>query len=220
MSTKISQILGLGVDCSRLVKAGTISHDDMLDRNWAHWTTFSLDVCWSLYVGRDCSVPIPAHIEDIPVPFVDSEFDQIPFYHHTANISPQPSYLSKTFAATCELIVVARRVMGVVNGFGSSSSGRGDIVNDELISRMEYVHTIAIRDMIQSSYSVQLNHWKSSLSPELDLNNHSRASATPHRLMMHLLYELMFVLLHRPFFHRKQQHAGRLIDHRKVFVLD
>ncbi|KAF9026870.1 hypothetical protein BDZ89DRAFT_1067355 [Hymenopellis radicata] len=200
MSTKISQILGLGVDCSRMVKAGLISHDDMLDRNWAHWTTFSLDVCWSLYVGRDCSVPIPAHIEDIPVPFVDSEFDQIPFYHHTANIPPQPSYLSKTFAATCELIVVARRVMGVVNGFGSSSSGRGDIVNDELISRMD----------------VQLNHWKSSLSPEVDLNNHSRASATPHRLMMHLLYELMFVLLHRPFFHRKQQHAGRLIDHRKL----
>lgn len=42
MSTKVSQILGLEVDCSKLVTAGKISHDDMLDRNWAHWTAFSL----------------------------------------------------------------------------------------------------------------------------------------------------------------------------------
>ncbi|KAK0498680.1 hypothetical protein EDD18DRAFT_46272 [Armillaria luteobubalina] len=48
MSAKVGQILGLEVDCSRLVKAGKISHDDMLDRNWAHWTAFSLDVCFRL----------------------------------------------------------------------------------------------------------------------------------------------------------------------------
>lgn len=33
-------IVGLGIDCSPWVKTNIITHDDMLDRNWAHWTTF------------------------------------------------------------------------------------------------------------------------------------------------------------------------------------
>lgn len=64
--------------------------------------------------------------------------------------------------------------------------------------------------------SMQLNEWKSNLSPEVNLTQQTRPTATPQLLMMHLIYELMFILLHRPFFHRKQQHAGRQIDHRKV----
>jgi|ERR1700722_4564696 len=36
----IALSVGLNIDCSPWVKAGLISHDDMLDRNWAHWTTF------------------------------------------------------------------------------------------------------------------------------------------------------------------------------------
>jgi hypothetical protein len=97
-----------------MVEAGLITYDDMLDRNWAHWTGFSLDVCWSLYVGRDCTVAIPLDTKSIPVPFVDSEFDRIPFHHPPSNVAPQPSYLSKTFAATCNLCVIIRRVMEVV----------------------------------------------------------------------------------------------------------
>lgn len=40
----MSYSVGLNIDCSGWVKSGLISHDDMLDRNWAHWTSFSL-VC-------------------------------------------------------------------------------------------------------------------------------------------------------------------------------
>lgn len=40
MSARVSQALGLSFDSSHWVKAGRISHDDMLDRNWANWTTF------------------------------------------------------------------------------------------------------------------------------------------------------------------------------------
>jgi len=40
MSGRISQALGLSIDSSPWVKANLISHDDMLDRNWAYWTTF------------------------------------------------------------------------------------------------------------------------------------------------------------------------------------
>ncbi len=33
--------VGLSFDSSQWVKAGLISNDDMMDRNWAYWTTFS-----------------------------------------------------------------------------------------------------------------------------------------------------------------------------------
>lgn len=105
----------------------------MLDRNWAHWTTFSQvrslhctldhvanqsndsqDVCWSLYVGRDFSVPAPSDRKNIPVPFVDSDFDQMPWHYPQSKLSPQPNFLSKIFSGSCELLIIARRIMDVV----------------------------------------------------------------------------------------------------------
>ena len=34
--------VGLSIDCSRWVRAGIITHDEMLDRNWAHWDIFAM----------------------------------------------------------------------------------------------------------------------------------------------------------------------------------
>jgi hypothetical protein len=87
---------------------------DMHDRNWAYWTTFSEDVCWSLYVGRDFCVPEPSDRHRIPVPFIDTDYDQIPWEYSPSKIPPQPNNLSRTFAASCELLTIARRVMDIV----------------------------------------------------------------------------------------------------------
>lgn len=35
-------VVGLSVDVTEWVKAGLISHDEMIGRNWAHWAMFSL----------------------------------------------------------------------------------------------------------------------------------------------------------------------------------
>lgn len=48
----------------------------------------------------------------------------------------------------------------------------------------------------------------------------SRPTATPHRLMMHCTYWWFFILLHRPFYHRRQRpihSSDREIDHVKVY---
>lgn len=71
------------------------------------------------------------------------------------------------------------------------------------------------------AFSLQLNHWKSSLSPDVDITLKSRPTATPHRIMLHLAYWWLFVLLHRPFYHRKTKpgpihSSDREIDHVKV----
>ncbi|KAJ3753538.1 hypothetical protein EV360DRAFT_53319 [Lentinula raphanica] len=114
IGSRVSQALGLNVDCSAWVKSGLITTHDMHDRNWAYWTTFTQEMCWCLYVGRDFNLLTPTEEGSIPVPYVDAEYDQIPWEHPSANIAPQPNYLSTTFAATCELMKIAKAVTGVL----------------------------------------------------------------------------------------------------------
>ncbi|KAG6918313.1 hypothetical protein DXG01_015405 [Tephrocybe rancida] len=129
--------VGLSIDCSAWVRSGLITENDMFDRNWAFWTIFTQDVCWSLYVGRDFSIPSTSGSESkrISIPFVDAEFDSVQWYYPPSGIAPQPNILSKTFAASCELLMIARRIMDVVNGLNNASVRHE--VNDELISNIE-----------------------------------------------------------------------------------
>lgn len=197
LSARIGQALGLSFDSSQWVEAGLISNDDMMDRNWAYWTTFTEDVCWSVYVGRDFCVPLPAE-RHVPVPFVDSEFDETPWHYPPANIPPQPNFLSRTLAATCELMMIARQVMDVISGLNIAVTRQE--ISDEIISKID----------------LQLHEWKSRLSPEVDITISNKSSATPHRLMLHLAFWWIFILLHRPFFHRRKRGSDGDIDHVKM----
>ncbi|PBK66316.1 hypothetical protein ARMSODRAFT_1006080 [Armillaria solidipes] len=197
LSARIGQALGLSFDSSQWVKAGLISNDDMMDRNWAYWFTFSEDVCWSVYVGRDFCVPQPVE-QHVPVSFVDSEFDETPWHYPPANIPPQPNFVSRTLAATCELMMIARQVMDVINGL--NLVGTRQEISDEIISKID----------------LQLHEWKSRLSPEVDITISNKSSATPHRLMLHLAFWWVFILLHRPFFHRRKRGSDGDIDHIKM----
>ncbi|KZT28805.1 hypothetical protein NEOLEDRAFT_1239318 [Neolentinus lepideus HHB14362 ss-1] len=201
MSSRMSQALGLCVDCSPWVKCGLISDDDMLARNWAYWTTFSQDVCWSLHVGREFCVQEPSDKTKIPVPFVDSEFDQIQYLcPEPFKVPAQPSLLSSTFAASCDLLKIARRIMDIVNGLSVRTRYETQL---KLISEID----------------LQLNAWKDALPKELDLTHSNRITALPHRLMMHLAYWWCFVLLHRPFYRRPRPVHGTSVqdlDHAKL----
>ena len=107
--------MGLNVDCSQWVKNGLIDESDMLDRQWTNWTTFTQDVCWSLYVGREFCLSIPGNGDkDVPLPYVDEDGDQSPWVHLPSGLEPQPNYLTKTFAASCQLLVVSRPIMEIM----------------------------------------------------------------------------------------------------------
>lgn len=105
----------------------------MLNRNWVYWSTFCQvrvcsrrtfdhpmtsyyiqDVCWSLYIGRDCALAAPKDGQIVPVPFVDSDFDQEPWVWEASKLPAQRSNVASVFAATCELLRIARRVMDFV----------------------------------------------------------------------------------------------------------
>lgn len=48
------------------------------------------------------------------MPLVDMAHDQMPSTYGPLNPEPQPNLLSKTFEATCQLLVISRRIMDVV----------------------------------------------------------------------------------------------------------
>ena len=78
---------------------------------------------------------------------------------------------------------------------------------------------LIVASVVDLRGSVRLNEWKSSLSAELEITPRSQPSATPHKLMLHLAYWWLTILLHRPFFLRKSrpiQSTDREIDHVKV----
>ncbi|KDQ56260.1 hypothetical protein JAAARDRAFT_36436 [Jaapia argillacea MUCL 33604] len=191
ISGRMSQALGLSVDCSPWVKSGLISDSDMLARNWAYWTTFSQDVCWSLHVGREFCVSEPCEKQRIPVPFVHTDFDQIPWvFPPQFHISPQPSMLSSTFKASCDLLMIARRIMGLLNGLNATAQ-----------------YTTVLKMICE--IDTQLTDWEHNLPKEVNLCHQShRASALPHRLMLHLAYNWLFILLHRPFYRRPKMIRG------------
>jgi len=63
----------------------------------------------------------------------------------------------------------------------------------------------------------QLNAWKERLPQEVDITSTSLPTATSHRLMLHLAYWQLFILLHRPFYRRTRPSIGseKDIDHVK-----
>ena len=128
-------LVGLNLDVSEWVKLGLMDEAERLDRHWASWTNFTQarvfcihapssftylssppwqDVCWSLYVGRDFCVAEPTGTKATPMPHIDPEYDEITWFYPPAKIAPQPNNLTKTFEATCRLLVIARLIMDVM----------------------------------------------------------------------------------------------------------
>ena len=67
---------------------------------------------------------------------------------------------------------------------------------------MSFLLTVA--SVVNLRTSARLNMWRDSLSEDLEINTpRSRQAATPHKLMLHLAYSWLVILLHRPFFFRK-----------------
>ncbi|KAJ7367181.1 fungal-specific transcription factor domain-containing protein [Mycena albidolilacea] len=199
MGTRLCIALDLGADATQSVKEGRITHDEMTGRNRAYWSVFILDVTWSLYWGRDFTGP-PRR--NTPMPFVDSDIDQILWYHAPAKIPPQANYLTLIFSETAALCVIACQIAEVINNLAPSA--RPNVIQlAENVTRID----------------LELNNWKSHLPPQLNITLVNRASSTPHRIMLHLAYWWCFITLHRPFFNRRTQpiqHSDPEVDHVKL----
>ncbi|THH29803.1 hypothetical protein EUX98_g4390 [Antrodiella citrinella] len=199
MSGRMAQALGLGIDCSQWVRSGLITEQDALDRDWAYWGTVTQDICWSLYIGRGrCFVPHKDNHNKVPIPFVNTEIDHAAWSCPPAKFPLQNSNIASIFVATCELLRIGERVTEFVNGLGNDSR------NASMHRLTKFFST-----------SIELNTWKDSLSPEVDLTASSRPVALPHRMTLHLTYWWLLILLHRPFY-RRHRSGAMDIDHVKL----
>lgn len=185
ISARMSQALGLGIDCSPWVEAGLITHAGMLDRNWALWATFCQDTTWSLYVGREFCTTSSVNSQVIPVPFVAPNLDQF-LGNWPPNENESLNRISGTFAATCSLMQIAREVADAVSDF-SRLGGRQE-ANEFRIAQMD----------------LKLSSWKNDLPSEIDISKSSPGVPQPHQLMLHMTYYWLIILLHRPFYRRRR----------------
>jgi len=197
---RMSQALGLGIDCSPWVESGLITYAGMMDRNWALWTTFCQDTTWSLYVGRDFCTASSVDPETIPVPFLEPELDQHLGSWSLPNRETVPSkHISGTFSATCSLMQIARDIADVVSNF----SRLGDCQD-----------TIEFRI---AQMDLKLSKWKNDLPSEIDLVKSNTCIPQPHQLILHMTYHWLTILLHRPFYRRKRscEDLNHYTDHIK-----
>ena len=79
--------------------------------------------------------------------------------------------------------------------------------------------SLIVPSVVDLRASIELHIWESHLSHELQMTSKSQPTATPHKLMLHLAYWWLVILLHRPFFDPKSrpiQSTDPEIDHIKV----
>ncbi|KAF9453398.1 hypothetical protein P691DRAFT_755650 [Macrolepiota fuliginosa MF-IS2] len=198
-SARVGHALGLSVDCSSWVESGYITAEDQADRNWAYWTTYCQDVCWSLYVGREYCIPTAS--KSIPIPFADADFDKMDWVYPPAGTQAQPGYESKTFSSSCQLLMITKSIMDVVNTL--DDPGNRQMVLDPKISEID----------------LALHQWHSNLPEELKNTVKMRSNPTPHFLQLHLTFHWSFILLHRPFYKRRTRAVvarENMIDHAKI----
>ncbi|KAF7360510.1 Zn(2)-C6 fungal-type domain-containing protein [Mycena venus] len=201
MSSRLGLILGLGLDATPWAEAGLIEIDEIKSRNWSYWTLFCLDALWAFYFGWDLGGP-PRR--STPMPFVDSDMDQNPWYHAPANIPPQPNYLTLVFFETSALFMITRQISELVNNLRSSAGPNAAQVEEQI-----------------AKIDLELNNWKRRLPPQLDIMLENRASSTPQRLMLHITYWWCSITLHRPFFNypaQRIQHSDPEVDYIKLCI--
>ncbi|KAF7353619.1 Zn(2)-C6 fungal-type domain-containing protein [Mycena venus] len=199
MSSRLGMTLGLGLDATPWAEAGLIEIDEIRQRNWSHWTLFCVDATWTLYFGWDLR---GYSRRSTQMPFVDSDMDQVPWFHAPANIPPQPNYLTLVFFETSALFIIARQISELVNNLRPSARPIAAQVEEQI-----------------AKIDLELNNWKRRLSPQLDITPENKASSTPQRLMLHLTYWWCSLALRRPFFNCPAQrihHSDSEVDHIKV----
>ena len=110
------------------------------------------------------------------------------------------------------------RIFFVSNGLNKSRNRA--LALDKSINDIEYAFLLTVASVVNLRASARLNMWRDSLSEELAITSaRSKLTATPHKLMLHLAYWWLVILLHRPLFHRKSRPTQGMdseIDHVKV----
>ncbi|RGP69104.1 nitrogen assimilation transcription factor nit-4 [Fusarium longipes] len=176
--------LGLHVD---LTNSQLFSDEDLEIRRRVFWGAFVVDKIQSLYQGR----PVTLKEADamVPIKFVDTyselEFWQ-PFAYSTSknNYAGSPAYSISTFTALCKLSIVMSDIMSCIYTVRTTDQNPAELS--------------AMLDKLQR----KLREWEDALPDHLKPEAASQPDAEvppPHVLSLHAMYNVLVILLHRPF---------------------
>lgn len=176
--------LGMHVDATMLSNMRRLSDEDIEIRRRVFWGAFVVDKIQSLYQGR------PASLQDfdtnVSLTFLD-HYEELenwkPFaYTNVQSYPGSPAYSVSTFTELCKLSLILNGILNKV--YSERSSNRSP---EELLS--------TLRDL-----DAKLDGWHKALPDSLRFGNSvTEVAPPPHVLSLLALYNVLLILLHRPF---------------------
>lgn len=176
--------LGIHVDATMLPNMRRLSDEDLEIRRRVFWAAFVVDKIQSLYQGRPVSLQ---HLESqVPLTFLD-QFEEMeywkPFaYTNNRAYTGSPAYGVSTFTELCKLSIILN---GILNKVYSERSAIA--ASHEVIEKLKHLHS-------------DLLAWYQALPPHLQFEpGRSPSVPPPHVLSLLAMYNVLLILLHRPF---------------------
>ena len=176
--------LGMHVDATMLSNMRRLSDEDIEIRRRVFWGAFVVDKIQSLYQGR------PASLQDfdtkVSLTFLD-HYEELEYWQPFAYTDVQsypgsPAYSVSTFTELCKLSLILNGILNKV--YSERSSNRSP---QELLTTLKSLDT-------------ELNGWYETLPDYLRFGNAAtEITPPPHVLSLLALYNVLLILLHRPF---------------------
>ncbi|CZT52600.1 related to pathway-specific regulatory protein nit-4 [Rhynchosporium secalis] len=169
------------------------TEEDMEIRRRVFWGAFVVDKIQSLYQGR----PVSIQEVDVRTPILfQDQYEELehwqPFaYPENQKYQGSPAYSVSTFTELCKLSVIMNSILNIVYGVKSTKMAPELLAGD-----LERMHQ-------------ELESWKTALPEHLafDPSIAEQAVPPPHVLSLHSMFNVLLVLLHRPFVSEGHLHS-------------
>ncbi|CCA66394.1 hypothetical protein PIIN_00080 [Serendipita indica DSM 11827] len=227
MSIRMSQALGLSIDCSGWVRSGHISALDEVDRVWTYWVTYSLDKCWAFYVGRDHGLPNPllrasqpptdptsatsqtflappssAGLRS-PVPTFDIHY---PLPDERADNQPWEWKSPQSWGSG--LLQQRKSSPNSPSNVSSAfyQTSKLMVLATKVMNAIWRLPKNASSESI-ASLALDVDSWLEELPDSMRITRPKTTQALPHILMINMAHQWIQIVLHRPFYRLSQNKA-------------
>ncbi|KAH6976603.1 fungal-specific transcription factor domain-containing protein [Ilyonectria destructans] len=181
MAVRIAIDLGLHVSTGSYVDAGSMSVEEARGRSVAFWGSFAIDRMWSLYLGR------PSHNV---LQFVTAETPISLSTRHQASNPPGSRNSINSGPPDPQETIVEQwiQLLSIMSALEGSLYFQVDASNLEL------------QKLAQDTWN-RLRSWRCSVPSDVDVDTDGPlpTDCSPDIFILHMLYEYLAIVLHRPF---------------------
>ncbi|KAF9894603.1 hypothetical protein FE257_006491 [Aspergillus nanangensis] len=180
MSFRMALDLGLNVDSTSLATRN-LDEEEVDARRITFWGCFLFDKCWSNYLGRQPQLPT----SNVSIPKIDmipSEEAEMWSPYTDIGVSRENTQASRTRAIALQISKLCEISGDLIMFFYDPTPRDKPLSKQTELKKLSEIHT-------------RLEAWKKDLPKELE----AKEGQLPPALLMHMLYQLLFIHLYRPF---------------------